>query len=459
MTSLLIKNGHVITAGDSFEGDILISEGKIQLLGNHLEVIEPDAQVIDATGLYVLPGGIDAHVHMELPIGGGQFSADDFETGTRAAIAGGTTSIIDFVTPEPGQSLIEALHERKEAAKKSLCDYGLHMSITSWNQNIPEEMRRCVEQEGISSFKVYMAYKETIGLDDKHILAVMDTTAKLKARVAVHCEYGEIIGYLRRELISRGKTAPKFHPVSRPVEAEKEAVIRALMMAWVTNCPLYIVHVSTRGAASVITAARGDGQDVAAETCPQYLVLDEMKYGRPGFESAAYVMSPPLRSKADKRYLWRALGRGHFQTVATDHCPFNMKGQKDRGIDDFTDIPNGAAGVEHRMALLYTYGVLKDKISLHQWVALTSTAPAKIFGLYPRKGTLLKGADADILLWNPRAKDVISAKTHLHNCDTNIYEGFKIQGKPYMVIINGKIAYENGTVKLEKGSGNYLYRK
>jgi dihydropyrimidinase len=459
MTSLLIKNGHVVTAGDSFEGDILISEGKIQLLGKHLEVIEPDAQVVDAAGLYVLPGGIDAHVHMELPIGGGQFSADDFETGTRAAIAGGTTSIIDFVTPEPGQSLIEALHERKEAAKKSLCDYGLHMSITSWNQNIPGEMRQCVEQEGIPSFKVYMAYKETIGLDDEHILAVMRTAAKLKARVAVHCEYGEIIDYLRRELISQGRTAPKFHPVSRPVEAEKEAVIRALMMAWVTKCPLYIVHVSTRGATSVIAAARRDGQDVAAETCPQYLVLDEMKYGRPGFESAAYVMSPPLRSKADKRYLWRALGRGHFQTVATDHCPFNMKGQRDRGIDDFTKIPNGAAGVEHRMALLYTYGVLKNKISLNQWAALTSTAPAKIFGLYPKKGTLLKGADADILLWDPGAKHVISAKTHRHNCDTSIYEGIKIKGKPYMVIVNGKIAYENATVNLEKGAGNYLYRK
>ncbi len=459
MSSLLIKNGHVITAGDSFEGDILISKGKIQLLGNHLEVIEPDAQVVDATGLYVLPGGIDAHVHMELPIGGGQFSADDFETGTRAAIAGGTTSIIDFVTPEPGQSLIKALHERKEAAKKSLCDYGLHMSITSWDESIPGEMRRCVEQEGIPSFKVYMAYKETIGLDDKHILAVMDTAAKLKARVAVHCEYGEIISYLRRELISQGRTAPKFHPVSRPIEAEKEAVIRALMMAWVTKCPLYIVHISTQGATSVITAARRDGQDVAAETCPHYLVLDEMKYGKPGFESAAYVMSPPLRSKADKRYLWRALGRGHFQTVATDHCPFNMKGQKDRGINDFTKIPNGAAGVEHRMALLYTYGVLKNKISLNQWVALTSTAPAKIFGLYPRKGTLLKGADADILLWDPGVKHVISAKTHRHNCDTSIYEGIKIKGKPYMVIINGKIAYENGTVKLERGAGNYLYRK
>lgn len=456
--SFLIKNGHVITAVDSFKGDILVSGGKIRLLGKHLEVIEPDAKVIDATGLYVLPGGVDPHVHMELPIGGGQFSADDFETGTRAAIAGGTTSIIDFVTPEPGQPLLEALYERKEAAQKSLCDYGLHMSITSWNENIPEEMRQCVAQEGISSFKVYMAYKETIGLDDKYIMMVMDTAARLNARVLVHCEYDEIIAYLRKKFISGGKTEPKYHALSRPVGAEEDAVSRAVLMAATAGCPLYIVHLSTVRALFRVIQITPEELDAVVETCPQYLLLDRNEYERPGFEGAAYVMSPPLRAMADREFLWKALGDNRVQVVATDHCPFNMKGQKDRGIDDFTKIPGGAAGVQHRMALLYTYGVLEKKITLNQWAALTSTTPARIFGLYPRKGALVKGADADILLWDPRAEDIISAKTHLHNCDTSIYEGFRTRGKPHMVMINGKIAYEQGVVKFEKGSGHYLKR-
>lgn len=456
--SFLIKNGHVVTAVDSFKGDILVADGKIELLGKHLEVIEPGAKVIDATGLYVLPGGVDPHVHMELPIGGGQFSADDFETGTRAAIAGGTTSIIDFVTPEPGQPLLEALYERKEAAKKSLCDYGLHMSITSWNDTIPGEMRQCVEQEGIPSFKVYMAYKGTIGLDDKYIMTVMDAAARLNARVLVHCEYDEIIAYMQKKFISEGKTEPKYHALSRPAGAEEDAVLRALLMAGTAGCSLYIVHLSTARALFKVIEAPSKGLDIAAETCPHYLLLDRSEYERPGFEGAAYVMSPPLRTAADREFLWKALADNRAQVVATDHCPFNMKNQKERGVHDFTKIPNGVAGVEHRMALLYTYGVLEKKITLNQWVALTSTMPARIFGLYPRKGALVKGADADILLWDPQAEGFISAKTHLHNCDTSIYEGFRIKGKPHMVMINGEIAYEQGVVKCEKGSGHYLQR-
>jgi len=456
---LLIKNGHVVTAVDSFKGDILVADGKIQLLGKHLEVIEPGAKVIDAAGLYVLPGGVDPHVHMELPIGGGQFSADDFETGTRAAIAGGTTSIIDFVTPEPGQSLIQALNLRKELAQKSLCDYGLHMSITSWNDNIPVEMRQCVEKEGISSFKVYMAYKETIGLDDKYILAVMDEAAKFKARVMVHCEYDEVIAYLQKKFkLEKQNPGPKNYAMTRPPSEEAEALSRALYLAATAYCPVYIVHLSGVPALLKIMDLPYKNLDVVVETCPQYLILDRSEYERPGFGGAAYVMSPPLRSDVDPVILWDALKNNKIQVVATDHCPFNMKGQKDRGVDDFTKIPGGAAGVEHRMALLYTYGVLEKKISLNQWVALTSTMPARVFGLYPRKGALVKGADADILLWDPKAEGSISAKTHLHNCDTSIYEGFRIKGKPHMVMINGKIAYEQGAVKCEKGSGRYLKR-
>jgi len=459
MASLLIRNGHVITAGDSFEGDILVVDGKIRMLGKHLDVFEPDAEVIDASGLYVLPGGIDPHVHMELDVGDGMVSSDDFETGTRAAIAGGTTSIIDFVTPRPGQSLIEALRERKKAAEKSLCDYGLHMSITSWDHRTAAEMRRCVEEEGINSFKVYMAYKETIGLDDADILAVMGTAAELGARVAVHCENGDVVSYLQKKFIAEGKTAPKYHLLSRPPEVELEAVQRALLMAKVTGCPVYIVHLSTTRALMKTIEAAGTDVDVKVETCPHYLELDKGEYNRSGFEGAAYVMSPPLRSNPDNVFLWQALGDGRVHVVATDHCPFNMKGQKDRGIDDFTRIPNGAAGVENRMALLYTYGVMAEKITLNRWVAVTSTAPARIFGLYPRKGTISQGSDADLLLWDPRAEGTISAGTHHHNCDTSIYEGFKTEGAPYMVIVNGKIAYQNGEFKIEKGAGQYLFRK
>lgn len=458
MASLLIRNGHVITAGDSFEGDILVVDGKIRMLGKHLDVFEPGARVIDASGLYVLPGGIDPHVHMELDVGGGLVSADDFETGTRAAIAGGTTSIIDFVTPGLGQTLIEALQERKEAAKKSCCDYGLHMSITSWNDRTAEEMRQCVEQEGINSFKVYMAYKETIGLDDAHILEVMDTAAKLGARVAVHCENGDIVSYLQKKFIAEGKTAPKYHPMSRPPEVELEAVQRALMMAKVTGCPIYIVHLSTIRALKRVTEAVKAGIDVKVETCPHYLELDKHEYKRIGFEGAAYVMSPPLRSSSDSFSLWHALGDERIHVVATDHCSFNMTDREERGRHDFTRIPNGVAGVEHRMALIYSYGVLEEKMTLNQWVAVTSTAPARIFGLYPRKGTISQGADADLLLWDPGAKGTISARTHHHNCDTSIYESFDVNGEPYMVIINGKIAYHDGEFKIEKGAGHYLFR-
>jgi len=459
MASLLIKNGQVLTATKTFISDILVIENKIAALGKNLEKVDTHTRIIDAAGLYVLPGGIDAHVHMELPVGEGQYSSDDFETGTRAAIAGGTTSIIDFVTPESGQSLLDALNERKKVAKKSLCDYGLHMSITVWNESTPEEMRTCVEWEGTPSFKVYMAYKETIGLSDVHLIAVMDTAAKLNARVIIHCEHGEIIRYLQKKFLSEGKTSPMYHPLSRPPEVEGEAVARALLMAKHTGCPLYIVHVSTQDAVEKIVKARNSGQDVLAETCPHHLLLDETEYSRPGFEGAAYVMSPPLRPKHHKKALWKALRAGDIQTAATDHCPFHMKGQKERGISDFTKIPNGVAGVENRMALLYTYGVLKKKISLRQWVNICATAPAKIFGLYPRKGTIAIGADADLLLWDPHTESTISARTHHHNCDTNIYTGFLIKGNPHMVITNGTIAYETGTIKVERGSGCYLYRQ
>jgi dihydropyrimidinase len=439
--SVLIKGGSMVIATGTFPADLLVVEGKIAKIGDDLEVLDSNTEIIDATGLIVLPGGIDAHVHMELPVAGGIQSADDFLTGSAAAIAGGTTTIIDFITPEPGQSLIEATEIRKKAAKKSLCNVAMHMSVTQWNDNIPEQLKICKHKFDIHSIKVYMAYKKGIGLNDDEILKVMDVAASLDMIVMLHCEHDEIIEYLRKKFIAQGKTSPAYHPLSRPPKVEGEAVRRAILMAGVTDCPIYIVHVSTREAEAEIAHAQASGKKIFAETCPHYLLLDHSEYKRPGFEGAAYVMSPPLRSQSHKHDLWQALKEGTIQTVATDHCPFNMKIQKEIGKDDFTKIPNGVAGVQHRLELLYSYGVALNKLSLKQWVDVTATQPAKIFKLHPQKGILLEGSDADIVLWDPEAESTISAKNHFHNCDTSIYEGFKIKGKAHTVLVNGRVAF------------------
>lgn len=456
---LLIENGTIVTDDSSFKGDILIEEGKISDIGSGLQIPGAGVEVIDASDLYVFPGGIDAHVHMEYPVNEKISSADDFESGTFAAIAGGTTSIIDFVTPERGQSLMEALKERKKIARKSLCDYGFHMAITSWNENTAAEMKKCVEKEGISSFKVFMAYQDTIGLGDASIIKVMDAAASMNALITIHCEHSDIISFLQKKFLAKGKKSPKYHPLSRPPEVEKEAVVRALMLAKMTDCPVYIVHVSTKEAVAEIAAARESGQKVLAETCPHYLLLDEKKYKMPGFAGAAYVMSPPLRSVEHSGALWKALRKEVLQVVATDHCSFNMKDREKLGGHDFSKIPNGVPGIENRLSLLYTYGVLQNRISINQFVEMSSTYPAKIFGLYPRKGTIRIGSDADILIWDPTHKGIISTKTHGYNCDSNIYEGFPLKGKPHIVITNGKIVYDEGHIKLEKGAGNFLERE
>ena len=456
MNPILIRQGDIVTADREFRADILIAGGKIAAVGQSLKAPGRTTQIIDASGAYVLPGGVDPHVHMELPSPAG-FSCDDFASGSEAALRGGTTSIIDFVTPQRGQSMLEALRERKEAAGKSVCDYGLHMSVTDWNERTPGEMAHCAREEGIPSFKVYMAYQETIGLGDSQILSVMEAVAKLGALVAVHAEHGEAIAYLRRRLLAKGRTGPESHALSRPPQVEEEAVGRAVLLAALTGCPLYVVHVSTREGALRIERARGTGQVVFAETCPHYLLLDEAALNGP--EGASYVMSPPLRTQAQRQALWDALGTGAIQAVATDHCPFNAKGQKDFGRNDFTKIPNGVAGVEDRLTLLYTYGVLEKRISLCQWVSLTATAPAKIFGLYPRKGIIAVGSDGDLVLWDPKAEGFISAKTHRQRCDTNVYEGFRILGRPRIVLLGGRLACEDGQVRLERGAGKFLARR
>ncbi len=439
MQQIIIKNGTIVNSTHTQKSDLLISDGKIQLIQSPISSHDSSTQVIDATDCLILPGGIDPHVHMQLPIGNNAASADDFLSGSRAAIAGGTTTIIDFVTPTPGQSLREAVDIRKKEAQQSLCNHALHLSVTQWTPNTPREMKTISDEEGIHSVKVYMAYKKTVGLDDSDILKVMDTASQIGMTVMVHCEHGETIDYLQQKFIAQGCYTPRYHPLSRPPEVEAEAVKRAIMMAKATGCKLYIVHVSTKEAVEEIQRAREQGLPVEAETCPHYLVLDEKEYQRSGFQAAAYIMSPPLRSIEHQTALWDAIQKGIIQTVSTDHCPFNMKERETRGSTDFTKIPNGVPGVEHRLQLLYHYGVLQNRITIQQFVDLVSTSPARCFHLYPHRGIIAPQAQADIVIWDPYIKNTISAKTHHHHCDTSIYEGFEVTGAPRTVIINGTI--------------------
>ncbi len=453
---VLIKNGDIVTALDRWVGDIACRDGRIVALGADLAA-EPGDQVVDASGQLVFPGGLDPHVHMELPFMG-TVSADDFETGTAAGIAGGTTSIIDFVIPNRDVNLMDGLADWHAKAKKAVADYGFHMAVTWWGDHTAEWMRRCVEEEGIPSFKTFMAYRGAIGVDDWELIQVMKTARELRALVTVHAEHGDQVVALQEKLAGAGHTAPKYHALSRPPAVEGEATARAATLARLNGTPLYVVHVTCKEAVEAVNAARMAGQTVYGETCTQYLLLDDSVYEKPDFAGAAYVMSPPIRPAGHSEVLWGALKAGALQVVATDHCPFNQVGQKEMGKDDFRLIPNGAAGIEHRLALLYTYGVLEERIDLHQFVDLTSTRAAKIFGLYPRKGAICAGADADLVVFDPQASGVISAKTHRHRVDTSIFEGFKTTGAASTVVAQGRIQYQAGDLRVERGGGRYLKR-
>lgn len=457
--SILIRNARIVNADRTFPGDILISNGKIQAVDENLEKLDSTTIILDADGQYLLPGGIDPHVHMQLPAGGGIFSADDFESGSIAALAGGTTSFIDFVTPERDQPLWDALQQRRKEAERSVCDYALHMTVTRWRESIPAELKQCLEQAGTSSCKVYLAYKKKIGLDDEELLQVLDSAARLGVLIIAHCEHGPTVTYLQNKFISEGKVEPRYHPLSRPPRVEGEAVRRMILMGEASGCPVYIVHVSTREGVDAIRESVSRGQVVLGETCPQYLLLNEDRYNAADFyKTAPYVLSPPLRSETHSLRIWEGLTDGSLRTIGTDHCPFNTIGQKERGIDDFTKIPNGFAGIEHRMQLLYTYGVLPGKISMEQFVSLTAANIARIFGLYPRKGVIRAGADADLVLWDPAREGVISAATQQHNCDATPYEGMRVKGGPRVVIAAGKVVYEEGELHVSRGSGRYLHR-
>lgn len=453
---LLIKNGLVVNADSSIVADILCVNGKIHRIATNISEHTADT-IIDATGKYVIPGGIDPHVHMHLPSPAG-FSADDFYSGTKAALMGGTTTLIDFVTPNRQETLLEALQKRKEEATNSLIDYSFHISPIQWTDTTEQEIKICIEQEGITSFKIYMAYKKSIGLSDDIIQKILQVVAKYGGLVTSHCELGDVIDKKRDEFISEGKTSPEFHPLSRPAHLEAEAVARLIQMARQANCPVYVVHVSTQQSIPFIKKAQEEGQPVFAETCPQYLLLNDAKYQGEFKETAPYVMSPPLRKKEDNAGLWKAVEQGVIHTLGTDHCPFMLK-QKARGETDFTQIPNGAGGVEHRLTLSFTYGVLQEKISLNEWVALTSTNVAKLFGLFPQKGIIQEGADADLVIWNPDIEQKIAAKTHHSNADSNIFEGFMTKGKPEYVITKGKIRVIDNVLQEESQIVNFLKRE
>lgn len=388
----------------------------------------------------------------------GTISADDFETGTAAGVAGGTTSIIDFVIPVRDQDLMEGLADWHARADKAVADYGFHMAVTWWGDQTAEWMRRCVQEEGIPSFKTFMAYRGAIGVDDYELIQVMCTAKELGALTTVHAEHGDMVVHLQEKLFAEGKIEPKYHAQSRPAPVEGEATSRAIMLARMTNEPLYVVHVTCKESVAAIAEARSRGQNVIGETCPQYLLLDDSIYDQPDFSGAAAVMSPPIRPKGHQEPLWEALRDGTLEVVATDHCPFNLVGQKDMGKDDFRIIPNGAAGIQHRLALMYTFGVMEERLDLNQFVNLTSTRAAKIFGLYPRKGSITVGADADLVVWDPAATGTISAKTHHHKVDTNIFEGFKTKGAPTTVVVNGRVQFQDGDLRVERGAGRYLKR-
>ncbi len=455
MSRLLIKKAECFVNETLVKTDILIENGQISKIAEFIDVRGDDSEIIDAKGKIVFPGGIDPHVHMHLPTPAG-FSSDNFHSGSKAALAGGTTTLIDFVTPKRGQAIIEALNLRKKEAENSLTDYKFHVSPVEWTNTTEEEILHCIENEGINSFKVYMAYKDTIGLEDDKILKVMKVVGKAGGIVTVHAELGDEIEILRSKFINAGKISPEFHPKSRPAKLEALAVKKAIEMAEMANCPLYIVHVSTKDSIDYIRNAQTKGQKIYAETCMHYLLLNDSKYTG-GFEqSATYVLSPPLRKKEDQAALWQALTDNTIQTIGTDHCPFNLS-QKKAGLNDFRTIPNGAGSVEHRLSLLYTYGVLQKKISHEKFIDLVSTNAAKIFELSNKKGKIEVGCDAELVIWNPEIETKISAQTHQMNCDNDIFEGFEVKGAPEYVIQRGEITYSRKTgLKKDLQAGKFV---
>jgi dihydropyrimidinase len=463
MSTLLIKNGRIITASDDYVADVYVEGERIKAIGHGLP-LHAD-QTIDASGQYVIPGGIDVHTHFDLPFGG-TMSADDFETGTIAAAHGGTTTIVDFAVQSKGISMQHAYETwQKKAYGKAAIDFGLHMILTEFTEQTKPDMDTMVKQEGVTSFKLFTAYPGVFLVDDATIFKAMKHSADNGALICMHAENGGVIDLIVQRLIAEGKTTPNYHALSRPATAEEEAAHRVIALSEMAGVPVYIVHVSSHQAMEQIRAARDRGLPAYGETCPQYLYLAYEDYADGSFDGAKYVCSPPIRERSNQEHLWQALAVDDLQAVSTDHCPFCMKEgykglprQKELGIERFDKIPNGLPGVENRLHLLYHGGVLARGWSMNRFVQITSTAPAKLMGLFPRKGTIAVGSDADIVVWNPHRPYTITAATHFMRVDYNPYEGMTIPGSPSWVFSRGHVVFENDKFMGRAGDGQYLKR-
>jgi dihydropyrimidinase len=458
---LVIKNGTIVTATETYQADIGIEDDVIALIGQGLEGNE----VVDANDRYVMPGGVDVHVHLQMTIGDGSAglaeaitSSDDFTTGTIAAACGGTTTIIDFITPKPGQSLHQAVAERRaQADGRVAIDYGLHLTATNARTETLAEVKE-LAADGYTSLKLYTTYPALMVSDDE-MLDLMAVAATCGVLPIVHAENHWVIEYLMRKLLAEGKTEPRYHPRSRPPLAEAEAVNRVIALARLTKCPVYLAHLTCRESLEIVRKYRAQGQRVYGEVCTQHLILSEDEYERPGFEAAKYVLSPPLRDKSNWEPLWNALATGTLQAISTDHCPWMFATHKQRGRDNFTQIPNGAPGIETRLPLIHHFGVNQGRLLMNKFVALVSTAPARLFGLWPRKGTIAVGSDADLVIFDPRKERTLTTENLHMNVDYSPYEHITVRGYPVMTIARGKVIVKDDEFVGQVGAGEFLERK
>ncbi len=449
----VIKNGTIVTADLTYKGDVKIDKGVIVEIGPDLS----GDKTLDATGCYIMPGGIDPHTHLEMPFMG-TYSSDDFESGTRAALSGGTTMVVDFALPAPGQSLLEALQMWDNKSTRANCDYSFHMAITWWSEQVFNEMKTVVQERGINTFKHFLAYKGALMVNDDELYASFSRCAELGAIPMVHAENGDVVAELSAKLLAQGNTGPEAHAYSRPPQVEGEATNRAIMIADMTGAPLYVVHTSCEDSHEAIRRARAQGKRVWGEPLIQHLTLDESEYFNKDWDHAARrVMSPPFRNKQHQDSLWAGLSSGSLSVVATDHCAFTTE-QKRFGVGDFTKIPNGTGGLEDRMPMLWTYGVATGRITMNEFVAVTSTNIAKIMNMYPKKGAVLVGSDADLVVWDPEKPKTITAKKQQSAIDYNVFEGKKVKGLPRYVLSRGHVSIVDGKVKTEEGHGKFVKR-
>jgi dihydropyrimidinase len=455
--SVLIKGGRIVTAADDYVGDVYIENGTVAQIGESLDVVTD--KTIDATGKLVIPGAIDPHTHIEMFFGG-TTTCDDFTSGTVSAAFGGTTTLVDFCMQAPGTSFSEALenyHEKIERAKPVI-DVGFHIGVTDLREGGTLEDLAKLPDEGITSYKLFMAYKGAVMVDDETLFKAMETAAESGALIMVHAENGDAIDIIVNRAVAEGKTAPIWHARTRPMETEAEATNRAIQLARIAGAPLYVVHVSCQPAVEPIALAREKDWDVHGETCTQYLFVDESALDQPGFEGGKYIYTPPPRPKEHQDCLWKALRADILSVVSTDHCPFKWPEQKGINGEEFQKVPNGGPGIENRLHMLYTHGVREGRIPLRRFVELTSTNVAKLFGLYPRKGTIAPGSDADIVVWDPEKPLTISAETHHSNVNYNLFEGTQVVGAPEVVMVRGQVIVENDELVAQPGAGQFVKR-